>query len=280
MSPVTPFLTEELWENLVVRGCGPAAPSSVHLAGYPEPSEQLIERGLLGPMADVRSACELGHRARAEAKLRTRQPLASVVVACADAARLEALVALADELASELNVKAVTTTTDLASLVEQQVVANFRALGPRLGAKVQEVRAALAAGDYELGGDGVVQVAGEQLAEGEYELRSHAREGYEAQTDGTLVVAIDTRLTEELLLEGTARDVVRFLQNVRKELGLDVSDRIAVGFAADDRGSAVIAAHGEWIASEVLAQRFEPNGGGDHRFAAGGAEIAFAVERA
>jgi isoleucyl-tRNA synthetase len=228
----------------------------------------------------VRSVCELGHRARAESRLRVRQPLASAVVACADPARLEALLALAGEVASELNVKAVTTTTDLASLVEQQVVANFRALGPRLGAKVQDVRAALAAGDYALGADGVVEVAGEQLADGEYELRSHAREGYEAQTDGTLVVAIDTRLSEELLLEGTARDVVRFLQNVRKELGFDVSDRIDVGFAADERGAAVLAAHGDWIAGEVLARRFEPNGGGAHGFDAGGATIAFAVERA
>jgi isoleucyl-tRNA synthetase len=174
----------------------------------------------------------------------------------------------------------VNTTTDLDSLVEQQVVPNFRALGPRLGAKVQEVRGALAAGDYELGGDGVVQVAGEQLAAGEYELRSQSREGYEAQTDGSLVVAIDTVVTEELALEGIARDVVRFLQNVRKELGLDVSDRIAVRYAANERGASVLAAHGEWIAREVLAERFEPNGGGDHGFASGGAEIAFAVERA
>ena len=118
----------------------PEAPPSVHLAGYPEPDEALIARGLLAAMADVRAVCELGHRARAESKLRVRQPLASAVVACGDAARLEALLPLAGEIASELNVKAVTTTTDLASLVEQQVVANFRALGPRLGAKVQEVR--------------------------------------------------------------------------------------------------------------------------------------------
>jgi len=231
-------------------------------------------------MADVRAACELGNRARAEAKLRTRQPLASAVVASADAGRLQALLALSGEIASELNVKEVATTTDLESLVEQQVVPNFRALGPRLGAKVQEVRAALASGAYELGDDGVVGVAGEQLAPGEYELRSRAREGYEAQTDGALVVAIDTRVTEELALEGTARDVVRFLQNIRKELGFDVSDRIAVGFAANARGAAVLDAHGAWIASEVLATTFEPNGGGDHRFASGGAEIAFAVERA
>jgi isoleucyl-tRNA synthetase len=269
-----------MWANLVVRGCGPEAPSSVHLAGYPEPDERLIGRGLLAAMADVRAVCELGHRARAESRLRVRQPLASAVVACADAERLEALLALAGEVASELNVKAVTTTTDLESLVEQQVVPNFRVLGPRLGAKVQEVRAALAAGDYELGADGTVEVAGERLAAGEYELRSRAREGFEAQTDGSLVVAIDTRLSDELVREGTARDVVRFLQNVRKELGFDVSDRILVGFAADARGAAVLAAHGEWIASEVLAERFEPDGGGVHRFASGGAEIAFAVERA
>jgi isoleucyl-tRNA synthetase len=175
----------------------------------------------------------------------------------------------------------VNTTTDLDSLVEQQVVANFRALGPRLGAKVQDVRAALAAGDYEVGGDGIVEVSGERLAPGEYELRSQSRAGYEAQTDGSLVVAIDTRVTDELALEGTARDVVRFLQNVRKELGLDVSDRIAVRYSANERGAAVLAAHGTWIAGEVLAERFEPDGGGgDHRFAAGGAEIDFAVERA
>ena len=280
MGPVTPFLTEEIWDNLVVRGCGPDAPSSVHLAGYPQVDEARIAGGLLGPMADVRAVSELGHRARSEAKLRVRQPLASAVVACGSPNRLEALVALSGEIASELNVKAVNTTTDLESLVEQQVVANFRALGPRLGAKVQEVRAALAAGDYALGDDGVVQVAGERLEAGEYELRSQSREGYEAQTDGSLVVAIDTRVTDELALEGTARDVVRFLQNVRKELGLDVSDRVAVRYSANDRGSAVLAAHGEWIAGEVLAQRFDANGGGDHRFAAGGAEVDFAVERA
>jgi isoleucyl-tRNA synthetase len=159
-------------------------------------------------------------------------------------------------------------------------VPNFRALGPRLGAKVQEVRAALAAGGHTLDDDGVVHVAGEQLAVGEYELRSHAREGFEAQTDGTLVVAIDTRVTDELALEGTARDIVRFLQNVRKELGFDVSDRIVVTYSANERGSAVLEAHGASIAREVLAERFEPGEGGAHRFTGGDAEIAFAVARA
>ncbi len=79
---------------------------------------------------------------------------------------------------------------------------------------------------------------------------------------------------------GAARDVVRFLQNVRKELGFDVSDRIVVRHAADERGAKVLAAHGEWIAREVLAERFEAGAAGEHAFAAGDAAIAFAVERA
>jgi isoleucyl-tRNA synthetase len=281
MGPVTPFLADEMWQNLVANPCGPDAPSSVHLAGYPEPDQARIAAGLLGPMADVRAIAELGHRARAEAKQRLRQPLASAIVASGDAARLEALASskLLDEVASELNVKSVTTTTDLESLVEQQVVPNFRALGPRLGAKVQEVRAALAAGDYRLGDDGIVHVGDEQLAVGEYELRSRAREGFEAQTDGALVAAIDTRLTDELLVEGAARDLVRFLQNVRKELGFDVSDRIAVSHSANERGAAVLAAHGDSIAREVLAGQFQPGDGGEHRFASGEVEISFAVSR-
>ena len=162
MAPVTPFLADEMWQNLVANGCGADAPGSVHLAGYPEADEARIAAGLLSPMADVRAICELGHRARADAKLRVRQPLASAIVGAADAARLEALTSsgLLEEIASELNVKLVTTTSDLESLVAQQVVPNFRELGPRLGAKVQEVRGALVSGAYELGDDGVVHVVG------------------------------------------------------------------------------------------------------------------------
>ena len=83
MGPVTPFVTEEMWDNLVARGCGGDAPASVHLAGYPEVDEARIANGLLAPMADVRTVCELGHRARSEAKLRVRQPLASAIAGCA-----------------------------------------------------------------------------------------------------------------------------------------------------------------------------------------------------
>ena len=283
MGPVTPFLAEEMWQNLVTNACGPGAPSSVHLAGYPEPDEARIDAGLLGPMADVRAVAELGHRARAEAKLRVRQPLASAVVAARGscAARGSALERPARR--------------DRERAQRQDRHHHDRPRQPRRAAgRAQLPRARPAPrGEGAGGADGArrrrlrarrgrCRAASRASCwqPGEYELRSHAREGFEAQTDGTLVVAIDTRVTDELALEGTARDVVRFLQNVRKELGFDVSDRIAVRHSADERGSAVLAAHGASIAREVLAESFEPGAGGDHRFAADGVEIAFEVARA
>ena len=278
MAPVMPFLADDLWDNLVANACTDA-PRSVHLAGFPTADAAAIEAGGSAQMADARAICELGHRARSEAKLRVRQPLASVVVASADTARLSALTALLPEIAAELNVKDVSVTEDASTLVEHELVPNFRALGPRVGGKVQEIRAALAAGQGELR-DGVVHVLGEELVEGEYELRSRSRDGFEALTDGTFVVAIDTRITDELALEGTARDLVRFLQNIRKESGFEVADRIRVSHAANERGAAVLATHGKWIAGEVLAVEFAANGGGTHAFASEGAEISFAVRRA
>ena len=249
MGPVTPFLTDEMWQNLVARGCGPDAP-------------------VLGAPGRLSRARRGAHRRRAARRRwptcapsassgTARAPRPSCACAsrwprrswpAADPARLEALRSsgLLAEIASELNVKTVTTTTDLESLVEQQVVPNFRELGPRLGREgAGGARRARRRATTSSATTVSCSVAGEQLDPGEYELRSHAREGFEAQTDGTLVVAIDTRVTDELALEGTARDVVRFLQNVRKELGFDVSDRIAVRYAADERGSAVLAAHGD-----------------------------------
>jgi isoleucyl-tRNA synthetase len=281
-APAMPFLAEELWENLVAGACSDDAPSSVHLAGYPEVDDDLLDSELLGAMQDVRAVVELGHAARQQSKLKVRQPLASAVVSAANPARLEGLEALRDEIAAELNVKAVEITPDAGRLVERQIVPNFRVLGPRLGGAVQEVRRALQEGSYEPDADGRVHVAGHVLEPGEYEVRTRPRAGYEAVDDGVFVVAIDTVLTDELRLEGAARDAVRLLQTRRKDLGLEVTDRIHVRSQADERGQALLDAHGAWIASEVLAVSFEPgDGDGDGvQFSSDGIEIAFWVERA
>ena len=280
MGPVTPFLADEMWQNLVANGCGADAPGSVHLAGYPEADEARIAAGLLSPMADVRAICELGHRARADAKLRVRQPLASAIVGAADAARLEALTSsgLLEEIASELNVKLVTTTSDLESLVAQQVVPNFRELGPRLGAKVQEVRGALVAGAYELGDDGVVHVSGEQLAARRVRAalaRARGLRGPDRRNArGRHRHARDRRARPR-----GHRARCRAVPPERAQ-GARAS-RSPIASRSATRPTSVVRRcwlrTATWIAREVLAQRFEPGDGGDHRFAAGGAEIAFEV---
>ncbi|MEO9176812.1 MAG: DUF5915 domain-containing protein, partial [Gaiellales bacterium] len=257
IAPAMPFLADELWEGLVVEPLGDGAPDSVHLAGFPEADAELLDEALLVAMADVRSVVELGHQARAEARQRLRQPFASAVIACADPAAVSGLESLSDLIASELNVKRLEFATDAGTLVERQVIPNFRVLGPRIGARVQELKAALATGSFEADEHGRVQVGDLTLESGDYELRVRPKEGFEAVDDGRFVVAIDTRITEELAREGLARDVVRHLQNVRKELGFEVSDRIFVRYTTDDAELALtLGEHGDSIAREVLASAF------------------------
>jgi isoleucyl-tRNA synthetase len=280
LAPAMPFLADELWENLVARPCGDAAPASVHLMRYPEPDAELLDETLLAGMADVRAVVELGLSARGQAKIKVRQPLAAVVVSSADPARLAPVEQLAEEIGAELNVKRVEVTPDAERLVERQIVPNFRLLGPRLGGAVQEIRRLLQGGGYAPDAEGRVAVDGHVLEPGEYELRTRPREGFEAIDDGTFVVAVDTVLTDELVLEGVARDLVRHLQNVRKELGLDVSDRIRVRYAASGKAQEALARHRDWIAGEILAVELASGDGGAHPFALDGAAASFEIARA
>jgi isoleucyl-tRNA synthetase len=267
IAPAMPFLAEELWEGLVVDPLGDAAPDSVHLAGFPEVDDELLDEALLAAMANARAVVELGHQARAEAGQRLRQPFASAAIASADPSLLPGLESLSDLVAAELNVKRLEFVSDAGSLVERQVIPNFRVLGPRLGARVQELKAALAEGSFAPDDEGRVHVADLVLEPGDYELRVRSREGFEAVDDGRFVVAVDTRITDELAREGLARDVVRHLQNVRKELGFEVADRIVVQHATDDAELALtLDEHGESIAREVLAEGFAQGAASGHPF--------------
>jgi isoleucyl-tRNA synthetase len=257
IAPAMPFLAEELWDGLVRDPMGDTAPDSVHLAGFPEVDAALLDEGLLASMADARAVVGLGLQARAEAKQRLRQPFASAIVACADPRSLPGLQSLAGAIAGELNVKELEFAADARELVDQQVVPNFRVLGPRIGARVQELKTALAEGGHLPDADGRVHVGDLVLEPGEYELRVRQREGFEAVDDGRFVVAVDTRITPELAREGLARDLVRHLQSVRKELGFEVSDRVRVRFSTDDAElQQTLAEHGASIAREVLAEEF------------------------
>jgi isoleucyl-tRNA synthetase len=243
MSPVMPFLTEHLWRTLVAEPCSDA-PESIHLAAWPEPPAELDET-LLAEMAATRRVVEVGRRARVEAKLRLRQPLRRAIVRGGDLARGHA-----DEIREELRVKEL--EFDEKPTVEVTIKPDFRALGPRLGSKVKEVARALAAGDYEERADGVVVAAGEELA-GDEVVRTERviLEGWAMAAEGGVTVAFDPTLDDELIREGAALELIRALNEQRKQEGLELTDRIELRLPAE---YAELVDHFEdWIAAEVLA---------------------------
>jgi isoleucyl-tRNA synthetase len=243
MAPVMPFLTDHLWSTLVAGPCDDA-PRSIHLAGWPSRMGRKDDT-LLAEMAATREVVELGRRARNEAGIKLRQPLRTARVRGASLPT-----ELAAIVAEELRVKDL--VFDAEAQVEVGVKPNFPVLGPRIGARIKVVAAALAEGDYELRDDGTVRVAGEELGSNEVLITETVLlEGWSVASSGNLSVAVDPTLDPELIDEGRALDLVRSLNELRKQDGLELTDRIDLRLpksAAD-----LLEAYGEWIAGEVLA---------------------------
>ncbi|MEX2658179.1 MAG: DUF5915 domain-containing protein, partial [Acidimicrobiales bacterium] len=246
-APFTPFLADELWGALT-------GELSVHAADWPAAPLPGDER-LGEEMSAARSLVALGRAARTDAKIRTRQPLRRALV-------LHPGVELSDEvraeIAAELNVKVLEDVDTLGSLVTWTVVPNFRALGPRLGPKVNDVKTALAVADGSalqraLEADGQVEVAGVVLTPDDVQVRAEGHGDLALAQDGPWAVALDVELDEDLRVEGTARELARLINDLRKDEGFDIADRVEVVIAGSGRVSAAVAAHGAWIAGEVLA---------------------------
>jgi isoleucyl-tRNA synthetase len=256
IAPVMPFLADEMWQNLV-RGVIPGAPESVHLSGYPEVRDALADDGLQEAMASVRAVVELGRRARDEAGIKLRQPLGEVIVATDDPARRGRVAEHVDVVAAELGVKRVRLATSAEEFADVDVMPLLKVLGPRYGRDLAMIQGLLRERQFELR-DGRVHVGDWVLEEGEYELRTRAREGF-AVTDGEgFAVALDTEITPELHLEGVVRDLIRGLQEMRKDAGFEVTDRIRITYPANDGDvTRAFAEHGDWIAAETLAVSVE-----------------------
>jgi isoleucyl-tRNA synthetase len=252
ISPVLPFLADHLWDELTAPCEG--APDSVFLAGWPEPPPP--DAGLLEEVAELRRVVELGRQARASAGLKLRQPLRTLIVEGAERAR-----AHADELLEELRVKEVAFAPVDAS--ELRVRPNLPVLGPKLGRELAAVRAALEAGEFEQLPGGIIRAAGHELAPDEVLVERRGKEGFAVAAADGLTVALDTRLDEELEREGRVYDLVHRVNTMRKEAGLELTDRIRLTLPASD---ADLLVHADWIARETLAVSVE----------AGGAELRLA----
>ncbi len=258
MAPLVPFVTEQVWQKLV-RSADPAAAESVHLADFPVADPSLVDDVLAEQVALVRRLVELGRAARAEAKVRTRQPLARALIGALGWDGLDA--ELRAHAADELNVREMTTLTGVGGLVAHQAKANFRALGKRFGQQTPAVAAAIAAADAaELAEalatgharvhvDGLGTVA---LSDDEVVVTETPQQGWAVAREGE-TVALDLHLTPELVRLGLAREVVRAVQDARKRAGLKVTDRIDLAWQATGQVAEALREHQRTIADEVLA---------------------------
>jgi isoleucyl-tRNA synthetase len=243
LSPILPFMTDQLWRTLVLDG-----PESVHLAGWPDVAEP--DRALLDEIAEVRRVVELGRQARSTSGIKLRQPLRRLVV---EGASLDGH---AEEVADELRVKDVELGD--VEAVELRVKPNLPKLGPKLGPQLGSVREALAAGEFEELADGRFRAAGHELEPDEVLVERGGREGWAVASADGVTVALDLGLDADLLLEGEAYELIHRVNSLRKELGFELSDRIVLTVPETQRG--LVDTHGEWIAREVLATETRVSG--------------------
>ena len=229
---------------------------SVHLADWPTAEELPADPALVTAMDEVRGVCSTVLSLRKAQHLRVRLPLPLVTVATPGSAHLEPFV---DLIKDEVNVKKVVTTDDVEAHGRFEIAVNARVAGPRLGKDVQKVIKAVKAGDWTESEDGVVTAAGIELLPEEYTSRLVAAEpeSTAALPDGNGLVVLDTAVSEELEAEGWAKDRIRELQDARRNLGLDVSDRISVQFEVPADRAEWAARHRDLIAGEVLATTFD-----------------------
>jgi isoleucyl-tRNA synthetase len=248
-APLAPLITEEVWRGLT-------GGESVHLTDWPDAEQFARDDALVAQMDLVREIARAGLSLRKAHQLRVRLPLSQLTVVVDDPAAIENY---RDIIADELNVKNVecvqrTDDTNERFGVTSRVVVNARAVGPRLGKDVQSVIAATKSGDYEITSEGVV-AAGHTLVKGEYELALEvADESRAVEFIGSSgFVLLHTEVTEELEREGLARDIIRAIQQERKNAGLDVSDRISLTLDGDEAVAQAFEVYRELISSETLA---------------------------
>ena len=291
MAPITPFLAEELYQNLV-RSVDASAPESVHLCDYPVVDEVAVDRQLLDDMATVMRVVSLGRAARTRAQLKVRQPLARALVKVRGSGEGASLERLGDQVLDELNVKEIEVIQRADDLVSYGIRPNLPRLGPRFGRQLGAIRQALARLDpvevaHAVSEDRSVSLvldgATIELTPDDILVDMQPRAGFAASEEDGYLVGLDTTLTPELIQEGMARDFVRGVNDARKEAGLSVEDHIVLWHTGDAGAEAAVAAFGEAIQREVLATSLNAGTGPETAFRAtlemGDQTLSIAIEK-
>jgi isoleucyl-tRNA synthetase len=284
MAPFMPFLSEFVYQR-TVRAADPSSPASVHFCDYPQARPERIDRELETRMELSRRIVSLGRRLREEQKLKVRQPLARLTVVSRSEAVRRAALEAAPLLRDELNVKEVATSDDEASFCSLSVKPNFASLKARAASKLKDIGQGLAAYGFaevaRLEAGETLPLAGEQIALADVLLVRKPAPGQAVASEADVTLVLETELTPELVLEGLSRELVSVLQQARKSLGLEVSDRVRVVWESEH--PEVIRAvehHGAVVRDEVLAVDFTRDPKADKAETLNGRPVRFHLEKA
>ena len=284
-APMIPFMTEDIYRNLVC-SIDPSAPESIHLCDYPAADQSMIDVELEKAMDEVLKIVVMGRACRNSANIKNRQPIGQMFVKAPE--KLSGF--YTDIIADELNVKKVTFSDDVSAYTSYQFKPQLRTVGPKYGKYLKQIQAALAGLDgnkamAELKADGVLKLDSVSdevvLSEEDLLITMTQMEGYVSENDNTVTVVLDTNLTPELIEEGFVRELISKIQTMRKEAGFEVMDHIAVSYIADEKVTGIFAKYGEEIKSEVLADAISSGNlkGYEKEWSINGESVQLAVEK-
>jgi isoleucyl-tRNA synthetase len=258
IAPFTPFIADAIYKNLTKL-------DSVHFADWPEVDKKRLNADLNEVTNTIREIVSLGHTIRGQQKIKVRQPLALVEVAIADA-KLKARISNQTEvILEELNIKELNLATDLGDKVKPVLKINAKLIGPKFGKEVQTIINEAKAGNFQILESGQAQIIDFLIEPEEFELAFEAKPGLAAAAKDGIVVILHTEISEELKYEGFARDIVRQIQDLRKEADYQVSDRITIMLKTDNPElETAILNFADYIKTETLATELQQSGDMDY----------------
>ena len=253
LAPFMPFISDEIFINLT-------GEKSVHMADWPKAKENLIDEKLNQEVAAVRKVVNLGHSVRGKAKIRVRQPLQKMQVALPKGVQKKWIKAQESVILEELNVKELEIVDEVGNLIEKYASPDARLLGPKYGKDVQSIIVDAKASKFEVLTDGKIKVGKFILLPEEINIGYRGKEGYDVESQDGFVVILDIKVTEKLVFEGYAREIVRYVQDMRKEAGYNVSDRIYLLVRADADVEKAITRFADYIEKETLTIELSQSG--------------------
>ncbi len=259
-APIAPFITDRIFRDLNALS-GRHTAESVHLAAYPKADESLIDADLERMMSLAQRTSSMVLALRRKVNIKVRQPLQKIIIPVLDKDMARYIDAVRTLIQGEVNVKAIELISDTTGIITKRIKPNFKTLGPKYGKYMKQIAALVATftqeqiAAVENDAETILTIDGEQLTTtvADYEIVSEDMPGWLVASEGKLTVALDITITDELRREGVARELVNRIQNIRKESGFEVTDKIRVEIEANELTTAAVESFAEYIASQTLA---------------------------